>query len=87
MKRTRHLGFGDMGSSANMPRRILCSKKTETEKDRDWLQRKVAELKSELEKLPVERQEQLRRELDSEVEEQLPEGNRKDQSKKGGRTG
>jgi hypothetical protein len=33
-------------------------------KDRAWFERKVAELKTELEKLPADRQEQLRRELD-----------------------
>jgi len=31
-----------------------------------WFERKVAELKAELDKLPEGRQEQLRRELDSE---------------------
>jgi hypothetical protein len=35
-------------------------------KDRAWFERKVAELKTELEKLPVDRQEQLKRELESE---------------------
>jgi len=34
-----------------------------TEKDPAWFNRKVAELKAELEKLPAERQEQFEREL------------------------
>lgn len=42
-------------------------------KDRAWFERKVAELKAELkaelEKLPAERQEQLKRELESEIED------------------
>ena len=33
-------------------------------KDQAWFERKVAELKAELERLPAERQEQLRRELE-----------------------
>jgi len=37
-------------------------------KDRAWFERKVAELKAELEKLPADRQEQLRRELEDEPE-------------------
>ena len=32
-------------------------------KDRAWFERRVAELKAELDKLPVDRQEQLKREL------------------------
>jgi hypothetical protein len=35
-------------------------------KDREWFERQVAELKAELEKLPADRQEQFRRELDEE---------------------
>ena len=35
-------------------------------KDRAWFERKVAELKAELDKLPADRQEQLRRELEDE---------------------
>jgi hypothetical protein len=35
-------------------------------KDQAWFERKVAELKAELEKLPADRQEQLRRELERE---------------------
>ena len=33
-------------------------------KDRAWFEQKVAELKAELEKLPADRQEQARRELE-----------------------
>jgi hypothetical protein len=33
-------------------------------KDRAWFEQKVAELKAELEKLPKDRQEQLKRELE-----------------------
>jgi hypothetical protein len=40
-------------------------KQTGPKKDRAWFQRKVAELKAELGKLPADRQEQLRRELDN----------------------
>jgi hypothetical protein len=39
-------------------------RKTELTKDRAWFARKVAELKAEIEKLPADRQEQLRRELE-----------------------
>ena len=39
-------------------------KKAAPKKDRAWFERKVAELKTELEKLPAGRQEQLRRELE-----------------------
>ena len=35
-------------------------------KDRAWFERKVAELKAEIEKLPADRQEQLKRELEAE---------------------
>jgi hypothetical protein len=37
-------------------------------KDRVWFEMKVAELKTELEKLPKNRQEQLKREMDGEGE-------------------
>jgi hypothetical protein len=37
-------------------------------KDRAWFERKVAELKAELEKLPADRQAELRRELENEPE-------------------
>lgn len=40
-------------------------KQTGPKKDRAWFERKVAELKAELEKLPADRQEQLKRRLDS----------------------
>jgi hypothetical protein len=36
---------------------------------REWFEQKVAELKAELEKLPADRQEQLRRELEEEKEQ------------------
>jgi hypothetical protein len=39
---------------------------TAPKKDRAWFERKVAALKTELEKLPADRQEQLRRELEDE---------------------
>jgi hypothetical protein len=39
-------------------------KRTAPKKDRAWFRRKVAELKTELEKLPADRQEQLKRELE-----------------------
>jgi hypothetical protein len=39
-------------------------RKTAPKKDRAWFERKVAALKTELEKLPADRQEQLRRELE-----------------------
>ncbi len=39
-------------------------KKTAPKKDRAWFERKVAELKTELEKLPADRQTQLKRELE-----------------------
>ena len=35
-------------------------------RERAWFERKVAELKAELDKLPTDRQEQLRRELENE---------------------
>jgi hypothetical protein len=44
-------------------------KKAAPKKDRAWFERKVAELKAELDKLPADRQEQLRRELESEKEQ------------------
>ncbi len=46
------------------------AKKTGPKKDRAWFERKVAELKAELENLPADRQEQLRRELEGEGEGQ-----------------
>ena len=42
--------------------------KTKAAKDRAWFEWKVAELKAELDKLPADRQEQLRRELEDEPE-------------------
>ena len=40
--------------------------KAAPKKDRAWFERKVAELKAELDKLPADRQEQLGRELEDE---------------------
>jgi len=42
--------------------------KAAPKKDRAWFERKVAELNAELDKLPADRQEQLRRELEDEPE-------------------
>lgn len=42
--------------------------KKKAAKDQAWFERKVAELKAELDKLPADRQEQLRRELEDEPE-------------------
>jgi hypothetical protein len=39
---------------------------TAPKKDPAWFERKVVELKAELDKLPADRQEQLRRELEDE---------------------
>ncbi len=44
-------------------------RKAAPRKDRAWFERKVTELKAELEKLPPDRQEQLRRELERDIEE------------------
>jgi len=44
-------------------------KKAAPKKDRAWFEQKIAELKTELEKLPADRQEQLRRELEAEKEQ------------------
>jgi hypothetical protein len=41
-------------------------KKAAPKKDRAWFERTVAELKTAIEKLPADRQEQLRRELEEE---------------------
>jgi hypothetical protein len=49
-----------------MKKRIRKAKTTAPKKDRAWFERKVAELKTELEKLPADRQVQLRRELEDE---------------------
>ena len=40
------------------------AKKMAPKRERAWFERKVAELKTELEKLPADRQEQFRRELE-----------------------
>ena len=44
------------------------TKRTVPKKDRAWFERKVAELKAEVEKLPADRQEELKRELDERKE-------------------
>jgi hypothetical protein len=44
-------------------------KKAAAKKDRAWFERKVAELKAELDKLPAERKEQFRRDLEKGEEE------------------
>jgi hypothetical protein len=49
-----------------MKKRAGKAKKTGPKKDRAWFERKVAELRAELEKLPADRQEQLRRKLEDE---------------------
>ena len=49
-----------------MKKRTGKAKKTGPKKDRAWFERKVAELKTELEKLPADRQAQLRPELEDE---------------------
>jgi hypothetical protein len=51
-----------------MKKRTRKPKATEPKKDRAWFERKVAELKGELEKLPADRQKQLKRELEQEGE-------------------
>jgi len=48
-----------MTKRANKPK-----KKPELKKDREWFERKVAELKADLEKLPADRQDQLKRDLE-----------------------
>ncbi|MGA2143987.1 MAG: hypothetical protein ABSH49_03380 [Bryobacteraceae bacterium] len=50
----------ERSSEAKSPRAL--------KKDQAWFERKVAELKTELGKLPADRQEQLRRELEEEKE-------------------
>jgi hypothetical protein len=52
-----------------MNKRAGKPKKAAPKKDRAWFARKVAELKTELEKLPADRQEQLRRELEGDREQ------------------
>jgi hypothetical protein len=49
-----------------MRQRTHKAKNTGPAENHEWFQRKVAELKAELEKLPVDRQEQLKRELEGE---------------------
>jgi hypothetical protein len=52
-----------VGKAGGMAKRAGKAKKKAPKKDRAWFERKVAELKAELEKLPADRQEQLKREL------------------------
>ncbi len=40
------------------------AKRADRRKARDWIEKKLAELKAEASKLPADRQEQLRRELE-----------------------
>ena len=58
-----------------MKKRTHKATKLELKKDRCWFERKVAELKTELEKLPLSRQEALRRALDSDQSAQAEAGN------------
>jgi hypothetical protein len=54
-----------VGKAGGMAKRFGKAKKRAAPKrDRAWFEGKVAKLKAELEKLPADRQEQLRRELD-----------------------
>lgn len=46
------------------------AKRAERRKDREWIEQKLAELKAEVAKLPVDRQEQLQRELEAESEKE-----------------
>lgn len=50
-------------AAAKKPAARKAKGKTAPKKDRAWFERKVAALKTELEKLPTDRQEQLKREL------------------------
>jgi hypothetical protein len=52
------------GKEQDSGRQIRGRPKATPRKDRAWFERKVAELKEELEKLPEARQEQLKRELE-----------------------
>lgn len=49
-----------------MKKRTGKAKKTGPKKNRAWFERKMSELRAELETLPADRQEQLRRELEDE---------------------
>lgn len=58
-------GFVGMASGEDGKIRGRMKKRTgKPKQDREWFERKVAELITELEKLPAYRQEQLRRELE-----------------------
>jgi hypothetical protein len=59
-----------MGKAGDMVKRAgKASKKAGPKRDRAWFEGRVAELKAELEKLPADRQTQLRRELAKETEQ------------------
>jgi hypothetical protein len=51
-------------------RRGKAKNKAAPKKDRAWFERKVAELKVELDKLPPDRQQQVKRELETEEDPQ-----------------
>ena len=51
-----------------MKKRTDKAKRAAPKRGAAWFRRKVAELKTELERLPADRQEQLRRELEGEGE-------------------
>ena len=51
-------------SGGLMKKRTGKAKKARSKQGGEWFKRKVAALKTELQKLPADRQEQLRRELD-----------------------
>ena len=57
-------GFDFQNSTEMVKRTKKAQKKAAPKKDREWFERKVAELKAELEKLPADRQEQFRRDLE-----------------------
>ena len=52
-----------------MKKRTGKAKNAGPKKGRAWFERKVAELKTEMEKLPADRQEQLKREMEEGSEE------------------
>jgi len=53
-----------MNEGVGMRKRTGKTKAEPPERDQAWFERKVAELKAALEKLPADRQEQLERELE-----------------------
>jgi len=52
-----------------MKKRAGKAKKTVAKKNRAWFERQVAELKTKLDKLPADRQEQLKQELEEDKEQ------------------